>query len=293
MKKLILFLLPFLVIQSFWAQHNISSISQDFYCEAYVLQTGGNNFALIEQNEEVSIAIIEQIGQSNYSAIYQHAPRNTASTKIVGDNNGVNILPPPNFTFDPLGWTQFQTGVDNHSIVDILGNNNQFAQAQLSVVRSTTNLNIIGDDNISVQYQYSAGEPVYSENIIIGNSNQSYTAQFNTMEPTYSRINVIGDNNLSTVYQDHGFITYSNIVQKGSMNTADVYQYWIDQESDIFQTGNENSASVYQTTIGNRSLISQFGDGNYASVIQESGSSKSNIDQLGNNNFSTVIQTEL
>lgn len=290
MKKLLLFLFTFANL--LLAQENSSTILQTYYSIASVTQTGGYNSALIEQINE-SEAVIEQTGFNNYSATYQSYPFNFASTKIIGDNNGVDIISPPNFSFDPLGWTQYQSGFDSRVIADITGNNNQFAQAQNSVIRSSQTLEIFGNDNISVQFQNGSEEPVYSQNIITGNYNQTYTAQFNTSEPTYSKITVDGDFNLSTVYQHNGFNTSSEIEQIGFFNNTDVSQFGFSHNSSIIQTGNSNFSSLTQTQASNYSIIEQLGDNNFAEVIQNSDASYSNVQQFGNNNSSYVTQSNL
>ena len=206
---------------------------------AHIKQLGNENFAKQE--------VFRSFGTQGSGGIIidQQGLTNQARQYVIGGRENVTEI-------YQIGNNNSYAGSTNADVADILSldwnlipvgeNFSQFQRGENSELR----LNILGNDNITAQYQEGTvwGRTYNIANIDIeGSSNEAVQAQLG--KDNKAVIDVYGD-----------------------LNRAGVQQFGDDNEAEIFQTGDSNLGFIYSTGTGHSGIITQTGNMNEAIITQ-------------------------
>lgn len=208
---------------------------------AHIKQLGNENFAKQEVFRSFGThgsggIIIDQQGDANHAHQYVIGGRNNVTeTYQTGNNNNY-------------------TGFTNSDVSDILNlswsfkpvgeNFSQFQRGENNALR----LNIVGDNNITAQYQEGDvwGRSYNSANINVeGDYNEVAQAQLGTRNE--ADIKVFGDSNKAGI-QQVGTNNMAEIFQQGNLNFGIITSAGAGNAGRINQTGSMNTGMIFQNS---------------------------------------------
>lgn len=236
---------------------------------ARIEQTGNNNRAFQDiSNSHVKTtnrnrmgAHIKQLGNDNFAKqevfrsfgthgsggiiIDQQGNENQARQYVIGGRSNVTEI-------QQVGNNNSYSGFNNSDVADILSlawNHKPSGESFSQFQRGESNelrLNIIGNDNITAQYQEGDvwGRSYNIANINIeGNYNEAAQAQLGSHNN--SDITVIGNSNSAGI-QQFGMHNNAEVSQFGNSNFSIITSAGVGNVGTITQTGNMNSAVISQ-----------------------------------------------